>query len=97
VGEAVNGPDSEGGAAWSADGRTIVFHRDRGGVYSLWMAWRATPDSPFDPAQPIPLEGASGGWGVSPMLSFSGDSLLLTGEDPDRPGETGISGWSRQR
>lgn len=70
LGAAVNGPDHEGGAAFTPDGLGLLFHRGD----SLHLAVRRTQDSQFGSAKALADLSHPA---LSPAVSGEGDQLLV--------------------
>ena len=80
---AVNTPALEYAAALSGDGLELFFTRAdpaRGVAPSIWRAVRASPTSPFGPAEPVP---AAAGHVEGPSLSPDGRTLYFHRRGPD--------------
>ena len=95
MGSGVNSVDNEGGAALSADGKTLFFHRVSQQDRSLWRATRRSTDLPFGEAEPVKIEQLADGRPGSPALSTDGGTLYFNMIRPD--GRGGIDLWQARQ
>ncbi|MCX7417930.1 MAG: hypothetical protein NT013_00120 [Planctomycetia bacterium] len=84
LGPEINSKDTEGGAALSGDGLTLMFHRFTPNGVSLWRATRKSLDAPFEAPQHVTISLPANAQFFSVSLSGSGEELYGMHRTKDR-------------